>query len=137
VTNKLRQHMWLLRALGKNYCKKFRSPSAILRRLRHGKDVFLVRDYTDRVQCSYTNSTQSGEMGGSAKNIGMEGFLYTYLNELTDKIENHWLGYLSDWKQQDARTSYANTDKFIQRMRAIGKLPEGATLWIQSDGCGK
>ena len=26
---------------------------------------------------------------------------------------------------------------FIEQMRKIGKLTEGSTLWIQTDGCGK
>ena len=105
----------------------------------HYNDVIIIRDYTDRMQCTYNNSTQSGEMGGAAKNIGMEGYLYFFRNKDTGEIETHWFGYLSDDKQQDARTSYANVNKFIKMMREVhGLLTEpNSTLWIQSDGCNK
>jgi hypothetical protein len=96
-----------------------------------------VADYTDRVKCAYDRSTQSGELGGAQKNIGMEGFLYAIYNHDKGKVEWHWMGYLSDEKQQDARTSFANTRKFVEMMQRQKYLPEGATLWVQSDGCGK
>ena len=76
-------------------------------------------------------------MGSGQKNIGMEGFLYIVYNRTRDKIEYHWQGYLSDEKQQDARTSFANTRKFIETMKSKGYLTENATLWVQSDGCSK
>ena len=140
INKKLRKHYWLRRALGKNYCKKHRDPFVLLHMPEHHNDVIIVRDYTDRIQCCYNNSTQSGEMGGASKNIGMEGFLYTFRNRHTGEVETHWYGYLSDDKRQDARTSYVNTNKFIEMMRnEHGLLMEGtgATLWIQSDGCNK
>jgi hypothetical protein len=104
---------------------------------KHQRDVFVIRDYTDRVKCAYDTSIQSGELGGAQKNIGMEGFLYAIYNHDKGKVEWHWVGYLSDEKQQDAHTSFANTRKFVEMMQRQKYLPEGATLWVQSDGCGK
>ena len=137
INNKYRKHRFQLIAFGKNYCKKDRQGSQLLKKPGHQKDVNILRDYTDRVKCGYNNTTQSGGMGGSERNIGMEGFLYEIYNERTGKIERHWHGYLSDHKQQDARTSFANTDKFIRMMKLKGYLPRGSTLWIQSDGANK
>ena len=74
-------------------------------------------------------------MGGGQRNIGMEGFLVKYYNARDDTVETHWLGYLSDEKQQDARTSFCNTRLFIREAIKGGVLAKGSTLWVQSDGC--
>ena len=103
----------------------------------HEGDVSVIRDYAERVECIYNNETQSGGMGGNVSSVGLEGFLYVIKNKDTGEIEVHWQCYLSDYQQQDARTSYANTDKFIQMMKNKGYLFPGSTLWIQSDGCAK
>jgi hypothetical protein len=136
LQNTYRQHLWLVKALGKNHVKTWRDPWNILKG-NHQWDVSIIRDYTDRIQCNYNNETQSGGMGGNVRNVGSEGFYYVYRNPATNDIEEHWHSYLSDFKQQDARTSFANTDKFILMMKAKGLLHEGSTLWIQSDGCAK
>ena len=79
-------------------CKRFRCEKTILKMKGHNKDVFVVKDYTDCVKCCYDRSTQSGEMGGAQKNIGMEGFLYALLHAETNQVEHHWYGFLSDEK---------------------------------------
>jgi hypothetical protein len=136
INTKWRLHNW--QKIGLNgKCKEFRKAEKILSLRKHQRDVFLIRDYTDRIKCAYDRSTMAGEMGGAQKNIGEEGFLYALYNHGTGKVEWNWMGYLSDEKQQDARTSFVNTRKFVEMMQRQKYLPEGATLWVQSDGCGK
>ena len=108
INTKWRLHKWQLLGLNKK-CKAFRDKLTLLKKKKHEKDVLLIRDYTDRVQCAYDRSTQSGEMGGAQKNIGMEGLLYYIYNQRNKEVECHWQGYLSDEKIQDARTSFVNT----------------------------
>ncbi len=152
ISSTWRQHNWQRTALGSGYCKKFRDPEVILvpgpeeetdpevvflLDAKYAWDMHCVCDYTDRVQCSYNMSNQSGEIARACKNIGMEGFLYSVWNYRKKCVETHWQGYLSDWKQQDSRTSYINTLKFVRMLIKKGYLRPGSTLWMQSDGCAK
>jgi hypothetical protein len=118
-------------------CKQHRRTEELLLKAGREKDVGMIRDYTDRVKCAYDRETQTGGMGGSQKNIGMEGILYAIYNRETKKVEWHWQGYLSDETTQDARTSLANTRKFVEMIQKKGYLTMGATLGVQSDGCAK
>ena len=137
INKKWRLHRW--QVIGINYhCKKIRNFQELFKEPKHQQDVAIIRDYTDRVTCSYDKSTQSGELGGGQRNIGMEGILYCYYNPDTEEVEHHWHGCLSDEKQQDARTSFFNTRRFIRHVKALGYLTKlGSTLWVQSDGCSK
>ena len=135
INEKWRLHHWQVIGLN-GRCKEFRKPE-LLAHEKHRLDCFIVRDYTDRMKCAHDRSTQSGEMGGAQRNIGMEGFYYTLYNTEKKKVEQHWFGFLSDEQQQDARTSLRNTDKFVKRMKKRNLLPVGSTLWMQSDGCTK
>jgi hypothetical protein len=68
----------------------------------------------------------------------MEGFLYHIKGEA--KVEMHWKGFLSDWKEQDSKTSYCNLFKFIQYLQDNkGLIPTGSksVLYVKSDGCAK
>jgi hypothetical protein len=49
----------------------------------------------------------------------------------------HWLGYLSDEKQQDARTSFSNSAQMLMRMCEMGHLVpnEDEVLYVNTDGC--
>ncbi len=139
IDKKWRQHNWQVSAFGSGYCKKFRAPEEILKMEGHQDDVHVIRDFADRLKCSYDKATQSGEMGGAMKNIGQEGFYYAIFNKETQEVEKHWHAYLSDEKQQDARICFVNTCRFIEMVREKwGKLmTPGSTLWMQSDGCVK
>lgn len=136
INTKWRKHTFQKRGLNQK-CKQYRRAEELLLKAGHEKDVIMIRDYTDRVKCAYDRETQTGGMGGSQKNIGMEGILYAIYNRDSKKVEWHWQGYLSDEKIQDARTSFANTRKFVEMMQKKGYLTKGATLWVQSDGCAK
>jgi hypothetical protein len=90
----------------------------------------------------YYDAAMSTGLGGGNATVGMEGFLWkatSYSNELVkDIIHLKWNGYLSDSKQQDARTSFANLDKFITARQAEGMIRgHNCSVKIQSDGCGK
>ena len=144
MDGKYRRHHWQHVAFGKNYIKKHRNARDLLMKPEHRHDVFVLRDYTDRIKCGYNHTTQTGGLGGNQKNIGMEGFLYYLYNPETEKVEMHWHGFVSDEKQQDSRTSFANTEKFVQYIRQ--KFADSDhqylrvdkdTLWVQSDGCEK
>lgn len=97
-----------------------------------------VRDYTDRIGVEYNGASMGSGMGGGYGNVGMEGFYSCYRKNGDGDVTWHWNGYLSDEKQQDARTSYANAIKFITYLQdECGLLPRGGTavLYIRSDGC--
>ena len=85
----------------------------------------------------YDNEAMSAGMGGGKASVGMEGFLHHHKNDTGD-ITMKWHGFLSDEKQQDARTSFHNCFKFIKHMQEKkGLLPRNgkSVLHIQSDGC--
>ena len=137
INKKWRLHRW--QVIGINYhCKKIRNFQELFKEPKHQQDVAIIRDYTDRVTCSYDKSTQSGELGGGQRNIGMEGILCCFYNPDTEEVEHHWCGCPSDEKQQDARTSFFNARRFIRHVKTLGYLTKlGSTLWVQSDGCSK
>ena len=89
ITGRYRKHLWLVKALGKNHVKELRNAYRILELIGHEGDVFVIRDYSDRVKCNYNNETQSGGMGGNVSSVGMEGFLYIFKNRDTGEIEVH------------------------------------------------
>ena len=100
--------------------------------------MLIVRDYTDRIAVEYNNAAMSTGMGGGNATVGMEGFLYHLKHNDSGDVEMHWRGFLSDWKEQDSRTSYGNLYKFIKEMQSKIKLKKGeSTLYIRSDGCAK
>jgi hypothetical protein len=140
IQDKYRQHWWLKKALGTLYCLAMREKVL----LDEPISVSVCCIYTDRLSMEYNNAAMSTGMGGGNATVGMEGFLwkicgYRYENEEEKKfVEMHWKGYLADSKQQDARTSYVNLDKFIVNMKAKGYLKgHNCSVNIQSDGCGK
>jgi hypothetical protein len=67
--------------------------------------------------------------------VGMEGMVVKFKDQDGQKM--HWLGFLSDEKQQDARTSFYNSTKMILRMDMGGYLQadEDQVLHVVSDGC--
>ena len=107
---------------------------------------------------AHNNEAMSVGIGGGQATVGMEGYLLEKAQskeeeEITmddgtkvrlkkldgngKEFELTWPGFLSDWKQQDARTSFANAFKLIKKLQAEGYLPpnSGAVLYIKSDGC--
>jgi hypothetical protein len=134
IVEKHRQHYWLEKSLGLGWCLTQREDA--IKKESCGS-VSLVRNYTDRLTMEYNHSAMSTGLGGGSDNIGMEGIVYKVKDG--DSVVTHWQGYLGDGKQQDARTSYANTKKFITMLQAKGLLQNGSNLvlYIQSDGCGR
>jgi len=134
IRKKYRKHKWQIIALGKHWCVKQRREGAF----SCESNVFVQRDYTDRIPCEYNYSAMSTGMGGGNANVGMEGFFYQ-VKEGENEMRYHWHGYLSDEKQQDARTSYVNADRFISHQQTLGRLGQGtrSTLYLQNDGCVK
>ncbi len=136
ISDKYRQHKWLVDVNGPRHCIGQRKPETIL--AEDPLSVLVARDYTDRISAEYNNAAMSTGMGGGNATVGMEGFLYYIKN--ANKVEMHWKGFLSDWKEQDSKTSYCNLFKFIRHLQEDrGLLPPGkkSVLYIRSDGCGK
>lgn len=127
-----REHRWQVDAM--HQCIKQRNPDVLLAADRWS--VILVRDYTDRISPEYNNEAMTSGMGGGKSTVGMEGFLMWTKND-KGEMEMNWRGFLSDWRQQDSRTSYANAYKNIKHLQSQGFLPKGgrSVLYIRSDGC--
>ena len=74
-------------------------------------------------------------LGEGNPTIGMEGFLLEMMGKATveglhrelgkNRVQLHWKGFLSDWKQQDSKMSYCNLFKFIKYMQDQMGLPSG------------
>jgi hypothetical protein len=78
-----------------------------------GKSVLIMRDYSDRLDAGFTGEAQTMGMGDK-QNTGMEGITVKYFanGDSTDPDSpeiTDWHVYLSDEKQQDARTSMVNS----------------------------
>ena len=136
IRDHYRQHRWQVIVLGKGWCLGDRDPDRILE--LDPMSALVVRDYTDRISAEYNNSAMSTGMGGGNATVGMEGFLYHHKNA-ENEIEMNWYGFLSDWKQQDSRTSYGNLFKFVKHLKEdLGLLQnKDSVLYIRSDGCAK
>ncbi len=76
--------------------------------------VYAVTDYADRLGIAYNNEAMSAGMGSSTVNVGMQGFLYYVMDKEGKKVDMSWMGLLSDWREQDARTCFANLYKLIK-----------------------
>ena len=61
----------------------------------------------------------SGGMSGGGGNFGMEGHAYKIVNANNSDIEMHWQTYMSEEKQQDSRTSFANCRRFIEMLASV------------------
>ena len=87
----------------------------------------------------FDNLPMSVGIGGSIPLVGMKGMVVKFKDSTLDRQGLHWFGWLSDEKQQDVRTSYVNTAKFIEKMRTLNCLraDEDEVLYIVSDGCAK
>ena len=134
INDSYRQHQWLIAACGGAHCVKHREPERLM--LLDPDAVFITRDYTDRISVECNNEAMTAGMGGGKSSVGMEGFLYNLKDKESGDIELNWMGYLSDWKQQDSRTSFLNLHKFILKMREERKLVQpNSTLYVRSDGC--
>ena len=120
-----------------NLCIKMRDPDRLLK-LDHMAAIG-IRDYTDRIGICYDNEAMSSGLGGGQGNVGMEGFLYHVMDPESQEVQMNWRGFLSDETQQDSRTSYANSFKFIQMLQDSGRLPRNgkSVLYLRSDGCGR
>ena len=147
IKEKYHQHKFLVTVLGHKMCLLDRDPIRILE--MEPMAALIVRDYTDRIKAEYNHSAMSTGMGGGNPTIGMEGFLYHHRNQNNGnndvEIQMKWFSYLSDWKTQDAHTSYNNLFKFITHLQKnLGLLPrhselppglKKSVLYIRSDGC--
>jgi hypothetical protein len=140
---KLRYHIFLVTVLSKNHCVKDRSERHM--KTPTGKSVLIIRDYSDHLNAAFTGEAQSAGMGDK-QNTGMEGITIRYFanGDYTDEESpevTDWYVYLSDEKQQDARTSMVNSIDLIEKLQAapLYLLPRGkdAVLYEQSDGCAK
>ena len=71
--------------------------------------------------------------------VGMEGMVVKIKDEINDNQQMHWYGWLSDEKQQDARTSFVNSCKLVDSMKTLNcpRPNQDEILYIVSDGCAK
>ena len=101
----------------------------------HPGNVLIRRDYSAKFPMVFNRMSMGPGM--NPKQVGMEGMTTKF--EATDSgdTEMHWIGWISDEKEQSARTSYENSRKTILKLKAMGKLTAGGTLYFISDGCGK
>jgi hypothetical protein len=138
IDDKYRQHRWQLRANGLRYCGgAMRDPKRLLQ--MDPFSICLERDYSDRMSPEYNKTPMSRGLGGGQGDFGMEGILYHCMGE-DQTVQMHWHAFLSEEKQQDARTSYANSCKFFECIQNEKKLlPRGGNscVYIKSDGCPK
>jgi hypothetical protein len=140
---KLRYHIFLVSVLSKNHCVKDRAERYM--KTPTGRSVLVMRDYSDHLNAAFTGEAQTMGMGDK-QNTGMEGITVRYFanGDYTDDDSpeiTDWHVYLSDEKQQDARTSMVNSIDLIKKLQAapLYLLPRGkdAILYEQSDGCAK
>ena len=87
----------------------------------------------------FDNLPVSVVIGGSIPLVGMEGMVVKFKDSTLDRLALHWFGWLSDEKQQDARTLFVNTSKLIEKLQTLNCLhpDEDKVLYIVSDGCAK
>ena len=128
------QHRFLRHVLGKTWSLGQRETLP----LENPGSVLCHRDYTTRLPMIPNNQVMGNGMTGTPL-VGMEGMVVKFKDPTLDRLALHWFGWLSDEKQQDARTSFVNTAKLIETMQARGYLQpdEGHVLYIVSDGCAK
>jgi hypothetical protein len=126
------QHRFLCNVLGKQGCLGQKEDSA----LDWPGNVLIHRDYTTKLPMEFNNAPMGVGMGGTPT-VGMEGMVVKFKDNGSSRL--HWVGFVSDEKQQDARTSFRNTNRIILRM---DKLDDGylqpdmdQVLHIVSDGC--
>ncbi len=124
------QHSFLCRVLGKQGCLGHREDSA----LDSPGNVVVHRDYTTKLPMEFNNAPMGVGMGGTPT-VGMEGLVVKFKDQDGQKM--HWLGFLSDTKQQDARTSFYNSIRLMVRMDSGGYLmpDKDQVLHVVSDGC--
>ena len=71
--------------------------------LENAGSVLCHRDYTTRLPMIPNKQVMGQGMTGTPV-VGMEGMVVKIKDEINDKQQLHWYGWLSDEKQQDART---------------------------------
>ena len=136
-------HRFLCNVLGKRGCLGQREATALDKGC-----VLCHRDYTTRVPMQFNNATMGVGMS-SVPTVGMEALLLRMFGkprkspeDEEDPLERNllvWFGYLSDEKQQDARTSFFNSLKMIMKLKERNYLEEDMDQWLKvvSDGCTK
>ena len=137
------QHRFLCHVKGKNGCLGQREETAL-----DPGCVLCQRDYTTRLPMQFNNATVGVGMNG-VPTVGMESMtlrMYGIPRKRSEDEEEPearklllWHGYLSDEKQQDARTSFFNSIKMVMAMIERKLLQEDNEEWlfVVSDGCTK
>ena len=128
------QHRFVRKVLGKTWSLGQRETIA----LENPGSVLCHRDYTTRLPMIPNKQVMGQGMTGTPV-VGMEGMVVRVKDEIHDNQQMHWYGWLSDEKQQDARTSFINTCKLIDSMQTLNCLRpnQDEVLYIVSDGCAK
>ena len=127
---KYRYHLFLMVALGKNWCLKTREENY---RLEEGS-VLMVRDYANKLPVEMNDMAQSHGMS-NRRAIGSEGITLKYMKEDTQVMD--FYSFLATDSKQNAKTSYIHTCQTIEKQIENGYLKRnsGAKLYEQSDGC--
>ena len=130
LIGKYRYHLLLVILLGRDWCIRYRLATYFL----IVGSVLVVRDYTDRLNVVKNDMSQNFGMS-NREAIGIEGIAAKFFENGKEILE--FFSYLSDWKVQNAKTSFVNTCLMITHLQGRGQLPKGtdATLYEQSDGC--
>jgi hypothetical protein len=130
-----RYHQFKMAMLGKHHTTKDRKAAA----LKVPGAVFSVSDYTDAFVQELHLAVQSDHFGDH-QTVGMEGHYVTFARasgEMDAEAINHYFAFLSDDNRQDARTTHANMEKLVPKLRELGLLPQGSTKFENMDGCCK
>ena len=129
-------HIYGVIVLGKNFAAKER-----LRAIAASPgSLGSMKDYADAIQATCNREIQSDHFGDQTT-TSMEGAYCQFVDPAKQEegIRTEFNCYVSDDKQQDSRTSFANTVFLIKQAREKGLIPpEGEqTLYECMDGCGK
>ena len=131
------QHRFLCNILGKRGCLGQREESAL-----DPGCVLCQRDYTTRLPMEFNNATMGVGRTG-VPTVGMEGMILKMLFQAEKEPGDEedpaheeklwWFGYLSDEKQQDARTSFFNTFQMLMDITMANfwrKMRINGFMWL-------
>jgi hypothetical protein len=103
IRDKYRQHWWLKKALGTQYCLAMREKVL----LEEPMSVLVCRDYTDRLSMEYNDAAMSTGMGGGNATVGMEDSSgKSVVTDMKTKKKRNLLRCIGrvTWRTQNSKT---------------------------------
>ena len=130
---KIKYHIQLVKCMGKE-CQEMRNQEISCSPF--GGILKCQRDYTDKWKMSQHGQTQN-EGFAQDQALGIEGF-YFDAADCYGQRSNYYYGVLSDEKEQNASTTYANTRLILEHMfnnQGAMKRHELTRIYEVTDGC--